>query len=526
MKNFEKLKSDVHFLMDQGDYPSAKNAILSAIEMADKKSEDYIMFLATSAGLFIDLGFETYDKEAAEAGVKILTESEEYFNGVLSKQSYNYCFANGMSALYRIQKNQENVLPTLEMVKPFLAQAKNYYFKAYKEIDLSAINGIDLQILTNLGNNLSNSGRIIEAIRLYNSVLKVNPDFAQSLIGCAENLDYWLRISFCPNTISLYLKVFTLFEKGLHFGLMPPNQTAYSKTQREKYRTLLSKAEFDFSNIEQELKLNAEEYEQHSSLRKFCINNYLTLNEHSNYCNCSAASNDDLSIVHEGISVYGDKVGKMELLLNRLKSEFHMARKLYFEGISNLGDSTEVLFSELMDREKISEEVEKVRTSFRLCFGIFDKIAHGLCYFFELPQKENENIYFESFWNTKRCLERWEKLKEMRNPHLVALYSIANDFNSKEGEFAFYKQWRNKLEHNNLILVDVNVDSDLNELFTDNTFVTKVSYSTFKEQALHLLQICCAAIYSYTYAIRTESLQKGDGEIIVPFIIQPKVPDK
>lgn len=178
-----------------------------------------------------------------------------------------------------------------------------------------------------------------------------------------------------------------------------------------------------------------------------------------------------------------------------------------------------------MDKEKISEAVEKIRTSFRLCFGIFDKIAHGICYFFELPNKENENIYFESFWNTKRCPERWEKLKDYRNPHLVALYNIANDFNYKEGEFAFYKQWRNKLEHNNLILVDVNVDSDLNELFTDSSFVTKVSYSTFKEQALHLLQICCAAIYSYTYAIRTESLQKGDGELILPFIIQSKLTD-
>jgi len=522
MESSIKLKSEIHFLLDKGDYLSAKNGIVSALDIADKESEDYIMFLATIAGLFIDLGFEAHDREATEAGIKILKEAEEEFKSVLSKQSYNYCFANGMSALYRIQ-NQNKGLPTLDMVKPFLNQAKNYYFKSYKEIDLTAIQDIDLQILTNLANNLSTCGRIIEAIRLYNSVLKVNPDFSQSLVGWAENLDYWLRISFCPNTISLYQKIFTLFEKGLQSRTLPPTQITYSENQQKKYETLLKKTKFNFSQIEQGLLLNEEEYKRHSRFRKFCIDNYLTLNEHSIYCNCSSASYDDLSIVHERISVYGDNVGKMELLLNRLKSEFHMARKLYFEGLNNLGDSEEVFFSELMDKEKISEVVEKLRTSFRLCFGIFDKIAHGICYFFELPKKEKENIYFESFWNTSRCPERWEKLKELKNPHLVALYSIANDFNYKDGEFAFYKQWRNKLEHSNLILVDINTKSDLNDLFTDNGFAVRVPYAIFEEQALHLLQICCAAIYSYVYAIRTESLQKGKGEITVPFIIQPKV---
>jgi len=269
MENIVKLKSDVHFFLDKGDYLSAKDRIISVMETADKASEAYIILLATIAGLFIDLGFESNDKEAAEAGIKILTEYEEKFKTILSKQSYNYCFANGMGALYRIQSGNK-ALPTLEMVKPFLSQVKNYYFKAFKEIKLDRIEEIDLQILTNLANNLSNSGRVIEAIRLYNSVLKVNPDFPQALIGFAENLDYWIRISFCPNTVSQYLKVFTLYDKGLQKGVLPPGQTNHSVNQLEKYKALLKKSRFKFSSIEQELKLNAEEYEKHSIFRRFC----------------------------------------------------------------------------------------------------------------------------------------------------------------------------------------------------------------------------------------------------------------
>jgi hypothetical protein len=104
------------------------------------------------------------------------------------------------------------------------------------------------------------------------------------------------------------------------------------------------------------------------------------------------------------------------------------------------------------------------------------------------------------------------------------LFSIANDFNNEKGEFHFYKQWRNKLEHNNLVLVNSTSEQDLLQLFDDDKFITKIEISFFKNQALHLLQICCAAIYSYAYTIRTESLlEKGGGKPIMPFIIQPKI---
>ncbi len=144
--------------------------------------------------------------------------------------------------------------------------------------------------------------------------------------------------------------------------------------------------------------------------------------------------------------------------------------------------------------------------------------------FFDLPKAKSEAIYFNSFWESKKCPGRWEILKNLRNPHLVALFSIANDFNNNGGEFNFYKQWRNKLEHNNLILVNNINEPDLFELFDDENFISKIGVAFFKEQAMHLLQMCCSAIYSYAYAIRTESFYKEDRNIIsVPFVIQPKV---
>jgi len=428
--------------------------------------------------------------------------------------------ANGLHALYKIETNNIG-FPSLEMIKPNLSEAKNYYYKAFKAINLESIDHIGLQVLTNLGSNLSKGGRSVDAIRLYKTVLKNSPNFPQALIGLAVELNHWKEISFCPAYISLYATIYHLYKNGLSSGTIPQVHKINFEEQLKKCEEKLKSNEFNFSTIEKEFLRNEEEYNNHSLFRKFCVDNFLVLNEHSLFCKCFDVAKDNLSMVHVQISLYGNKVGRMELLLNRMKSEFGLARKLYFEGISRNALDEDILYSDLMDGEVIGEQVEKIKTSLRLCFGILDKIAHGICYFFELPKGDKENIYFDRFWEGNK--NRWEVLKNMRNPHLVALYSIANDLNSKDGEFHFYKQWRNKLEHNNLILVDKTDDPDLFKLFDDDSFISKVAYAFFEEQALHLLQMCCAAIYSYVYAIRAESMRNSGDKPTMPLIIQPKI---
>lgn len=517
MENFKK---EMCVLLDEGKYDDAKLRINEVLSTSNKEDQNFEYLLAEVAGFLIDIGSESLDREAAEAGICILYEQETNFKKNLSEQSFNYCLGNGLHALYKIESNKVG-LPTLELIKPHLSEAKNYYFKAFKEINLERIDHIDLEILTNLATNLKQSGRIGEALRLYKSVLQNNSKFPQALIGFAEGLDYWMRISFGPQTLALYSLIYKSYTQGLLVGILPPKQKIYCETKKVFYEKILKKKHFDFDTIETELLISKKEYEQHSDYIKFCIDNFLMLNEHSLFCNCSEASSDNLSVVQQGLSLYGEKVGKMELLLNRLKSEFNLAKKLYYKGLFEKNNEEEVRFSDLMDAEAIGEAIEGIRTSLRLCFGLLDKIANGLCYFYDLPKKVNEKIYFESFWKNKNCPERWEKLKSMRNPHVVALYSIANDFNSNQGEFHFYKQWRNSLEHNNLILVEDDNKLDLLNLFDDD-FVIKIPITFFKEQALHLLQICCSAIYSYTYVVRTESLHKGDNNPTIPFIIQSK----
>lgn len=290
------------------------------------------------------------------------------------------------------------------------------------------------------------------------------------------------------------------------------------KTWLEYFNDRLRDLNFDFSQVEHELEETSKEAEQHSEYRHFCIDNFLALSEHALYCNCVGARSDDLSIPPRGHPISGEFVPLMELYLNRIKSEFALARYLFYQSTtaSNTEVDTinsEVNFTELFEKEAIGLRGEMLRISFRLCFGILDKIAHGICDLFDLADK-NENIYFERFWKprgknlTEKQSSRWTKINKLKNFPLFALYSQATDLNTSNGEWGIFKEWRNALEHEMVILTTKDTFSTKQYQFleVDDTAVT-IEYENFVQKTLHLLQLTCSAIFNYTFCVRIEGIK-------------------
>ncbi len=123
----------------------------------------------------------------------------------------------------------------------------------------------------------------------------------------------------------------------------------------------------------------------------------------------------------------------MEMVLNRLKSEFSFSRKLYYEYIekeSNYSEMHESCFSELLNNEILGIDVEKLRTSFRVCFGILDRIGAAICDLYDI-HPPNGLVYFPSFWQLDNGNRR-EKFNKIKSPGLLSLYSIATDLNDKK----------------------------------------------------------------------------------------------
>ncbi|MFV9997887.1 MAG: LA2681 family HEPN domain-containing protein [Arsenophonus endosymbiont of Dermacentor nuttalli] len=259
-------------------------------------------------------------------------------------------------------------------------------------------------------------------------------------------------------------------------------------------------------------KLTQEEFKNLTSYRQFYINKHLTLSQHGLYCPCLVNSEDNLAISNSRVT--GDFIIPMEMVLSRLKSESSLARHLYYEYINPINTSqikNESGFLELFNDEILGIDIEKLRTTFRLCFGILDKIAVAICELYDLyPTNHKGNIdkkiYFQNFWRLDTDNRR-EKFEKIKSPGILALYSIATDLNEgKNGELSFYKQWRNDLEHKFVVIHKSIKPQDLYNsynLIKDIIFINKEDFKKHFEQ---LIQITRSTIFSFVFMFRCEGL--------------------
>lgn len=494
-----ELSLKIHSFLDKKEYSKAITLLDDLYEKSDNLD---ITLLAEIAGSYISLGDESYDLKSIRKGMVIFEENSEQFGSVISEVSINYCLGNGHQAIYKIE-NTEGIsqYPTPRNVKESLFDAKQCFLRAYKQIDLVKLDSFSVQVLNNLANNLSQSGRIVEALRLFDIVLNYNPRFPEALVSKAETLLFMLRATNCSITISLFVEIYNLYRtaqlnevKSLETQIIIENGIEFAKN-------FLKKNGFDFKKLDEELKLNEIEYRNHPPQIKYYLDNHLSLTEHGLYCKCNGSKIDDLTIGCPKFQTTDIQVLKLELLLNRVKSEYSLARTMYYQYFHFINNEENIHYEEILKGLNFGLNNEKLRLSFKTCFGILDKIALGICDIYQLLDKPNENIYFESFWNPKKNQRRWERINQIQNIHLTALYSIACDLNQTNGEFGFYKKWRNQLEHGVFNTIDIKDKSQpgLNQLLSD--FTTK---ENFEDKTKHLLQLTRSAIFSFVFCVRKE----------------------
>jgi tetratricopeptide (TPR) repeat protein len=496
-----ELKNRIETLLDQGKYQDALLELDKETEIFAESRKDDLYLLAEIAGSYITLGSESYNLEAVNKGIIIFQENKDVLKTAVTEDSIDYCLGNGFHAIYKIAKSKEsNFFPSPDIVKDSLFDAKQSYLKAFKKIDFDNLNDFSIQILTNLGNNLNHSGRIVEALQLFDMVLKHNPEFPQAIVSKGDGLLYMIQITSCPITVSLFAEMYRLFNKASTQKIVLEEIKKTVEIGKNISAKFLKENSIDLDTIENEFLLNNQEYLNHPENIKFFLDNFLSLSEHGLYCKCNGAKIDDLSIGFPGFVTTDKKIIQLELLNNRVKSEFSLARKLYFDFLTNK-QTDNIHYENVLNGVINGIHHEQLRTSFRLCFGILDKIAEGICYLLDLEIKEGENIHFESFWSSNKIPTRWTKINEFKNIHLTALYSIACDLNKKNGEFGFYKIWRNRLEHG---LFSITNSDYKYKNWESEKFSEKTPEDNFEIKTKHLLQLTRAAIFSFVFCIRHE----------------------
>lgn len=503
----DTFSQEIYALLNNGNYDAARQIIVDNLSNITVSEDDTsIMELYFYYGFLIDIGIESRSESDLVSAIAFMKENEEKVCSIQGKAGFYYNLGNATSGLGKLYHYNNRGVLSQDLQKKYYQEPIQYYWSALAAV--SDDDNLKIRIYINLSNALVSAGRIVEAIQFLDSVLKLNAAHPQALVSIADHLNHMTNVTNCSLSVALLVRIYGHYDDGIKTKSLPSYILTHCTHQRSLLQLQIEKEGFDLNDIDKELVETKNEFDQHSDYRKYCILNYLTLNEHGIYCGCVSNKKDDIQIGVSHGMFRTEIVPKMELLLNRLKSEFAFARWAYYQSIHGGKFEFDVQYSDLLDNEMLSPEIELQRTSFRICYGILDKIALGICKIFNIPAKR---IHFESFWED---LKIKPLLNDTKNIHVNALFSIANDLNSKTGELKHFKNWRNKLEHNLLILKDtLSFDPDYLKVFEDDEFVVVTDAEEFKEKALHLLQLTRAAIFSFVYCIRLETIEKPDDEI-------------
>jgi tetratricopeptide (TPR) repeat protein len=494
--------------IDQGDFDFAFDGMTSLLEKvkeAKLPNREHILMLSNVAGAFIDIGHMGSNFHAAKVGLDILEAHEDELIKYIEEDTYYYNLSNAKSNLIKEKNPFNQSFETIEQ----LVELKSYLWKAIKHSNKNK-GGYPPTYKVNLGNALKQQFRIVEALECYDEINRLEQDIPQPWINRSETLMMLNQVS---NTYSIQMleQVKAGYSNVLHSKAIPPKWVEYYRKQADYHQQKIDSLckEEGIDHDPHDLEETEKEFQELSDFRKFCLENNLTLSEHGLYCKCAGSARDNLTIpTLAGIT--GDFVVPMEMVLNRLKSEFSFARRLYFEFVTHDEDydhQHELCFSELFNEELLGLDVEKLRTAFRLCFGILDKIGVAICEFYDL-YPANKQVSFQSFWQLNQGNRR-EKFNAVANPGLLALYSIATDLNDrKDGEWAFYKQWRNDLEHKFVVVHKEDKPSDVYKSYDFIEGIIFIKEEEFIDHLLRLFQITRSAIFSFVFTVRDQATQK------------------
>lgn len=502
LENINEEMSAISALIDAGQFQEALNHTNSLLENVENNPPDdhiYNQIMFNIAACLVDIGHMHGDEGAASKGLSIFEENQNAFIDGVGERHYYYNLANAKSNMVGEKNPYKQTFDTIEQ----LVEHKSCLWKAIKASREE--DGPDISThIVNLGNSLKQQFRIVEALTCYDEVNLKNEDIPQSWINRSETL-MMLNTVTGSYSIQMLHQISKGYEIASVSNNIPPKWKEYYLQKAQNTSNMINeicereKIVPDVHDVE----ITRKEYEALSEFRKFCLDSNLSLSEHGLYCKCSGSARDNLTIpTSSGIS--GDFVIPMEMVLNRIKSEFSFARRLFYEYKSR-DDRFELLhescFSELFNDELLGIEVEKLRTAFRLCFGILDKIAVAICELYDLYPPSN-NVSFQSFWQLGQS-DRRQKFEKVKTPGLLALYSIATDLNErKDGEWSFFKDWRNDLEHKFLVVHTADVPSDIYnsyDFFKDIKFIQEEDFVLHLEQ---LLQITRSAIFSFVFSVR------------------------
>lgn len=371
-------------------------------------------------------------------------------------------------------------------------------------------------ILVNLGNSLSAFGRGLEAIELYDSALDLVPNYAMAQGNRGEAMYALLRSIPDPSHAHLLAAyAHQYLEATLAADANWENGNTNAKVHYKSYADHIA-GKIDPEQIRREQSLDEfslGKSKAERSYRLWSLEHNLFLNPLNVLGKHSIAAADRMNLPSHITPIMDPP--QYIAWFNQMKQEYIGARWLLYEGTRlprrHFADRESFLVNTL-DYPAYSLQTEKLRTAFRLAYGLLDKVAGFVNTYYKLGM-DAKRVDLRNVWRDKKVDLRPEfvdkKNLALRGLYWLALDVIGDDPGDQDSiapEAAELKRIRNLLEHRSLVLREMGTASPMGAVET-------IALSDFERHALHILKLARAALMYLAFSMRLEEEERHASDI-------------
>lgn len=471
-------------------------------------------------GVIFETGRETGSKKDIKTGLKLSEKQNFDFFSDDDKMIFHFNVANGWLYLHQLnEKSSSDEFWSFDL-KELEQQIINLRLALFFSKN-SRNNNAKCEILTNLGILFNHLGRFSEAQLYWHKALKIDSSFAMTIGNIGFGLFHYSKILYDNGHQILFLK----------FAYKYLNNAVYSNIYEEAkmgfksiiafLESIISKEELiDIQNLKDFTIGNTKAEQEY---RIWSLKNQLFLNPLNDFITDNIAAHDCLHL--PTITLKFDKSPIYQTIFNQIKQEFVSARHMLFEGLNqkelHYSDKDNIQLDTL-DYAVYSYSTEKIKTTFRLCYSILDKIGYLINDYLSLGLKPSQ-VSFRSFWSlydkkTQTYILN-NKITETKNWAFRGLYWLSKDLYEKNEEFFSpiepeakeLAQIRNFIEHKSFKIIE----SGESGIFDDGlTFVIK--RNEFEQKTLKLIKLIRASMIYLSLGINLEEKKKQISNPILP----------
>ncbi|KAB7528236.1 hypothetical protein F8C76_10215 [Flagellimonas olearia] len=486
--------------------------------------EDLNCFEPNQAVYLLGLIFETGREYGRVGDIKIGLKFSEKQNlrnfSDDDKMTFHYNLANGWSYLQGLTQNLNSDdfwnFDLVELDQQIINLRQSLVFSKNAQDNFKKC-----EVLTNLGNLFSHIGRFSEAQLYWQSALEIDSSFSMAKGNIGFGLFHYAKILYDDGHKFLFFQfaykylnkaiVSDIYDEAkIGFqGIVDLLESRFHKKDLKKIQNLT-----DFSIGDTELE---REY------RIWSLQNRLFLNPLNDVITDNIAGSDCLLL--PTMTLKFDKPPIYQTIFNQIKQEFVTARHFLFESVNHKElhySDKDNLQLDILDSAIYSFNTEKIKTAFRMCYSILDKIGYLINDYLNLGFK-SDRVSFRGIWNVhdkkSNKLQLNDKIIKTQNWAFRGLYWLSRDLYEKNPEFSYpiepeakeLAQIRNFIEHKSFKIIE-HGESGL----YDDGLTLVVHREEFEKKTLKLVKLIRASMIYLSLGINLEEKRKHISSHVFP----------